>query len=120
MSDARSDVRVQRDIVLVQAMRNTIMVASVLVSASLLAAMAFVGATHSLASQEFRLVRYVVGALALFAVAFASVALVLLSRASRDYDPATIETHWRAAHRYVMISAASLIVFTFGALWIAL
>lgn len=115
-----SEANVQRDIVLVQAMRNTIMVASVLVSASLLAAMAFVGATHTLAGEEFRLLRYAVGALALCAVAFASVALVLLSRASRDHDPVVIETHWRAAHRYVMISAGSLIVFTFGALWIAL
>jgi hypothetical protein len=115
-----SDLHIQRDIVLVQAMRNTIMVASVLVSASLLSAMAFVGATHTLAPTELRALRYVVGALALCAVAFASVALVLLSRASRDHDVALIEKNWRAAHRYVMISAASLIVFTFGALWIAL
>ena len=39
-----------RDIVLVQSMRNTIMVASVLASAALLGVMAFVGATHSMPS----------------------------------------------------------------------
>jgi hypothetical protein len=36
----------ERDIVIVQSMRNTIMVASVMASAALLGVMAFVGATH--------------------------------------------------------------------------
>ncbi len=112
--------RIERDIVLVQAMRNTIMVASVLVSASLLGAMAFVGATHGLASSEYRLLRYAIGALALLAVAFSSVALVRLSRASRDTDHQVIEVHWRAAHKYVIVAAGSLIAFTFGALWVSL
>ena len=39
-----------RDIVLVQSMRNSIMVASVLASAALLGVMAFVGATHGMPS----------------------------------------------------------------------
>jgi hypothetical protein len=111
---------VQRDIVLVQAMRNTIMVASVLVSASLLAAMAFVGATHTLTTNELKTLRYAVAALGLTAVAFSAIALVLLSRASRAHDVVEIEARWQSAHRYVIVSAISLIAFTFGALWVAL
>ena len=73
-----------RDIVLVQSMRNTIMVASVLASAALLGVMAFVGATHGVSSGAASTgVRLSVGVMALLAVAFAVVALVLLSRARR-------------------------------------
>jgi hypothetical protein len=110
-----------RDIILVQSMRNTIMVASVLASAALLGVMAFVGATHGLpsavGSAPFRMA---VGMMALLAVAFSVVALVLLSRASRDSDPDQIERDWRRAHLCVMVAGGSFVLFAFGALWVAL
>ena len=110
-----------RDIVLVQSMRNTIMVASVLASAALLGVMAFVGATHGLqGGSSSTTFRFSVGAMALLAVAFSVVALVLLSRASRDSDPDLIERDWRRAHSCVMIAGAAFVLFAFGALWVAL
>lgn len=110
-----------RDIVLVQSMRNTIMVASVLASAALLGVMAFVGATHGLqGGSSSTVIRFSVGAMALLAVAFSVVALVLLSRASRDSDPDLIERDWRRAHGCVMIAGAAFVLFAFGALWVAL
>ena len=110
-----------RDIVLVQSMRNTIMVASVLASAALLGVMAFVGATHGLqGGSSSTTIRFSVGAMALLAVAFSVVALVLLSRASRDSDPDLIERDWRRAHSCVMIAGAAFVLFAFGALWVAL
>ena len=110
-----------RDIVLVQSMRNTIMVASVLASAALLGVMAFVGATHSMPSGAASTgVRLSVGVMALLAVAFSVVALVLLSRASRDSDPDLIERDWRRAHQCVMTAGFAFVLFAFGALWVAL
>ena len=110
-----------RDIVLVQSMRNTIMVASVLASAALLGVMAFVGATHGLSTGTTSAgVRFSVGATALLAVAFSVVALVLLSRASRDSNPEHIERDWRRAHQCVMIAGGAFVLFAFGALWVAL
>lgn len=110
-----------RDIVLVQSMRNTIMVASVLASAALLGVMAFVGATHGVASSTASTgVRFGVGAMALLAVAFSVVALVLLSRASRDSDLMLIERDWKRAHQCVMIAGGAFVLFAFGALWVAL
>jgi len=110
-----------RDIVLVQSMRNTIMVASVLASAALLGVMAFVGATHGLqGGPSTTAIRFSVGAMALLAVAFSVVALVLLSRASRDSDPDAIEQDWRRAHHCVMIAGGAFVLFAFGALWVAL
>ena len=111
-----------RDIVLVQSMRNTIMVASVLASAALLGVMAFVGATHGapLSASGATHVRFSVGALALLAVAFSVAALVLLSRASRDCDPELIERDWKRAHQCVMIAGGAFVLFAFGALWVAL
>ena len=67
-----------RDIVVVQSMRNTIMVASVLASAALFGVMAFVGATHGLRPDGNTAVRFIVGGMALLAVAFSVLALVLL------------------------------------------
>ena len=110
-----------RDIVLVQSMRNTIMVASVLASAALLGVMAFVGATHGLPSRAASTgVRLSVGVMALLAVAFSVFALVLLSRASRDSDPDLIERDWRRAHQCVVIAGGAFVLFAFGALWVAL
>jgi len=110
-----------RDIVLVQSMRNTIMVASVLASAALLGVMAFVGATHGLPSGSASTgIRLSVGVMALLAVAFSVVALVLLSRASRDSGPDLIERDWRRAHQCVMIAGGAFVLFAFGALWVAL
>jgi hypothetical protein len=110
-----------RDIVLVQSMRNTIMVASVLASAALLGVMAFVGATHGMPSGAASAsVRLSVGAMALLAVAFSVIALVLLSRASRDSDPDLIERDWRRAHQCVMVAGGAFVLFAFGALWVAL
>lgn len=110
-----------RDIVLVQSMRNTIMVASVLASAALLGVMAFVGATHGLPSGAASTgVRLSVGVMALLAVAFSVVALVLLSRASRDSDPDLIERDWKRAHQCVMVAGGAFVLFAFGALWVAL
>ena len=110
-----------RDIVLVQSMRNTIMVASVLASAALLGVMAFVGATHGLPTAAASAgVRLAVGVMALLAVAFSVVALMLLSRASRDSDPHLIERDWRLAHHCVMIAGGAFVLFAFGALWVAL
>lgn len=110
-----------RDIVLVQSMRNTIMVASVLASAALLGVMAFVGATHGLPPGTASAgVRLSVGVMALLAVAFSVVALVLLSRASRDSDPHWIERDWKRAHQCVMIAGGAFVLFAFGALWVAL
>ncbi len=110
-----------RDIVLVQSMRNTIMVASVLASAALLGVMAFVGATHGMngivIAHSFRLA---VGAMALLAVAFSVLALILLSRASRDSDAAQIEHDWRRAHYCVIVAGLAFVLFAFGALWVAL
>ncbi len=111
----------QRDILLIQSMRNTIMVASVLASAALLSVMAFVGATHGLkAGETAYALRLTVGAMALIAVAFSVLALVLLSRASRDAVPEKIEADWRRAHLCVMIAGAAFVLFAFGALWVAL
>ncbi len=111
----------ERDIVVVQSMRNTIMVASVMASAALLGVMAFVGATHGLGADAApKLFRLIVGAMALLAVAFSVVALVLLSRASRDSDVAQIERDWRRAHSCVMIAGAAFVLFALGALWVAL
>jgi hypothetical protein len=110
-----------RDIILVQSMRNTIMVASVLASAALLGVMAFVGATHGLKPTDSPYsLRLIVGAMALFAVAFSVFALILLSRASRDSDPAQIEIDWRRAHRCVIVAGLAFVLFAFGALWVAL
>ena len=108
-----------RDIVLVQSMRNTIMVASVLASAALLGVMAFVGATHGLQASGGAADRLTVGGMALLAVAFSVVALVLLSRASRDSDPAQIEHDWRRAHHCVVVAGSAFVLFAFGALWVA-
>ena len=97
------------------------MVASVLASAALLGVMAFVGATHGLATGATSTsVRFSVGGMALLAVAFSVVALVLLSRASRDSDPNFIERDWRRAHQCVMIAGGAFVLFAFGALWVAL
>lgn len=109
-----------RDIVLVQSMRNTIMVASVLASAALLGVMAFVGATHGLQATGGGPIRLLVGVLALVAVAFSVLALVLLSRASRDSIPDVIERDWRHAHHCVMIAGGAFVLFALGALWVAL
>ncbi|MBP6530493.1 MAG: hypothetical protein ABL985_05230 [Casimicrobium sp.] len=111
----------ERDIVIVQSMRNTIMVASVMASAALLGVMAFVGATHGLGADAApKLLRLIVGVMALLAVAFSVLALVLLSRASRDSDGAQIERDWRRAHSCVMIAGAAFVLFALGALWVAL
>jgi hypothetical protein len=109
-----------RDIVVVQSMRNTIMVASVLASAALLGVMAFVGVTHGLQGGSATAVRFTVGAMALLAVAFSVVALVLLSRASRDSEPDAIERDWRRAHHCVIVAGVAFVLFAFGALWVAL
>jgi hypothetical protein len=92
----------QRDILLIQSMRNTIMVASVLASAALLGVMAFVGA------------------IALIAVAFSVLALVLLSRTSRDAVTEKIEADWRRAHLCVSVAGIAFVLFAFGALWVAM
>lgn len=110
-----------RDIVLVQSMRNTIMVASVLASAALLGVMAFVGATHSsVPVRGIYELRLGVGGLALIAVAFSVFALILLSRASRDSSTLQIEKDWRHAHQCVIVAGLAFISFAFGALWVAL
>ena len=102
-------------------MRNTIMVASVLASAALLGVMAFVGATHGLqGGSSSTAIRFSVGAMALLAVAFSVVALVLLSHASRDSDPDLIERDWKRAHHCVMVAGGAFVLFAFGALWVAL
>ena len=102
-------------------MRNTIMVASVLASAALLGVMAFVGATHGLqAGSSSTAIRFSVGTMALLAVAFSVVALVLLSHASRDSDPDLIERDWKRAHQCVMVAGGAFVLFAFGALWVAL
>lgn len=112
---------VQRDIVLVQSMRNTIMVASVLASAALLGVLAFVGATHGMPSGGSQhIIRFVVGGMALLAVAFSVLALVLLSRASRDLVAEMIERDWRRAHHCVIVAGVAFVSFAFGALWVAL
>lgn len=111
----------QRDIVLVQSMRNTIMVASVLASAALLGVLAFVGATHGVpVAGSTRIIRFCVGGTALLAVAFSVLALVLLSRASRDANPAMIERDWRRAHHSVIVAGLAFVLFALGALWVAL
>jgi predicted Co/Zn/Cd cation transporter (cation efflux family) len=121
MAELKVPVTSPRDIVLVQSMRNTIMVASVLASAALLGVMAFVGATHGLVSgAASNGIRFAVGAMALLAVAASVVALVLLSRASRDSNLECIERDWRHAHQCVMIAGAAFVLFAFGALWVAL
>lgn len=110
-----------RDIVVVQSMRNTIMVASVLASAALLGVMAFVGATHGLRPDGSNTaVRFIVGGMALLAVAFSVLALVLLSHASRESNVRTIERDWHRAHRCVIIAGVAFVLFAFGALWVAL
>lgn len=110
-----------RDIVTVQSMRNTIMVASVLASAALLGVMAFVGATHNLqAGTSTTAIRFTVGGMALLAVAFSVLALVLLSHASRESDSDAIERDWSRAHRCVIIAGLAFVLFAFGALWVAL
>lgn len=110
-----------RDIVTVQSMRNTIMVASVLASAALLGVMAFVGATHSLQAGSATIaIRFTVGGMALMAVAFSVLALVLLSHASRESDAQAIERDWRRAHRCVIVAGLAFVLFAFGALWVAL
>jgi len=102
-------------------MRNTIMVASVLASAALLGVLAFVGATHGVPSSgSSHVLRFCVGAMALSAVAFSVLALVLLSRASRDSNPALIERDWRRAHLCVIVAGTAFVLFAFGALWVAL
>jgi beta-lactamase regulating signal transducer with metallopeptidase domain len=107
----------QRDILLIQSMRNTIMVASVLASAALLGVMAFVGATHGLKAHEAAYaLRLVVGAMALIAVAFSVLALVLLSRASHDEVTEKIEADWRRAHLCVSVAGIAFVLFAFGAL----
>lgn len=110
-----------RDILLVQSLRNTIMVASVLASAALLGVMAFVGATHGLReTHAMAEIRLTVGGLALLAVTFSVLALVLLSKASREVDSLRVEHDWRLAHRAVIVAGVSFVLFAAGALTVAL
>ena len=60
------------------------------------------------------------GGMALLAVAFSVLALVLLSHASRESNVHTIERDWHRAHRCVIIAGVAFVLFAFGALWVAL
>ena len=88
---------------------------------TLLGVMAFVGATHGLRPDGSNTaVRFIVGGMALLAVAFSVLALVLLSHASRESNVHTIERDWHRAHRCVIIAGVAFVLFAFGALWVAL
>ena len=94
---------------------------SVLASAALLGVMAFVGATHGLReTHAMPEIRLTVGGLALLAVTFSVLALVLLSKASREVDSLRVEHDWRLAHRAVIVAGVSFVLFAAGALTVAL
>jgi cytochrome bd-type quinol oxidase subunit 2 len=94
-----------RDIVLLQGLRNTLMAASVIGSSTLFALMGWVAVAASRGSAGW------VGLPALLALVFALLAIVTCARGSAMTDRSAIERSWSLANRFTAVAAVALLLF---------
>jgi hypothetical protein len=97
-----------RDIVLLQGLRNSLMAASVIGSSALFALMGWIavaiGKTHAGGV-------WWVGVPAVLSLSFALLAIIGLAHGSALADSAAIERRWHASNRFVAIAALLLVCF---------
>jgi hypothetical protein len=94
-----------RDIVLLQGLRNTLMAASVIGSSTLFALMGWVAVVASRGGEAW------VGLPALLALTFALLGIVTCARGSAMTDRGAIERNWRLANRFTAVAAFALLLF---------
>ncbi len=94
-----------RDIVLLQGLRNTLMAASVIGSSTLFALMGWVAVVASRGGAAW------VGTPALIALVFALLAIITCARGSAMINRTSIERSWHLANRFTAVAAFALFLF---------
>jgi hypothetical protein len=94
-----------RDIVLLQGLRNSLMAASVIGSSGLFALMGWIAVMAGKGGAWW------VGVPAVFSIAFAMFAIIGLAHASALEDRVAIVRRWHVANRFVAIAATLLVLF---------
>jgi hypothetical protein len=94
-----------RDIVLLQGLRNSLMAASVIGSSGLFALMGWIAVVASKGGAWW------VGIPAVLSIAFAMLAIIGLAHGSALADRIAIERRWHLANRFVAAAAALLVLF---------
>jgi hypothetical protein len=94
-----------RDIVLLQGLRNSLMAASVIGSSGLFALMGWIAVASSKGGAWW------VGVPAVLSIAFALFAIIGLAHGSALADRVAIERRWHTANRLVAVAAVLLVLF---------
>jgi hypothetical protein len=94
-----------RDIVLLQGLRNSLMAASVIGSSGLFALMGWIAVVASKGGAWW------VGVPAVLSIAFAMLAIIGLAHGSALADRIAIERRWHVANRFVAAAAVLLVLF---------